>query len=153
MAVPKVSSTTSADGIINYLKYKVTKTTLKDISLILHPCCSAILTISNWNCQWSGEVYGVLFTGVTISDPTLANQTSKVFLEPLNYDSKGASGFVEITFDSKGNWSGNIQTSIEGCTFPSNPFNLELQVSILPENLTVYHTSNILTFSITNFCC
>ena len=152
MSVFLISNTTSGQSILNYFKYKVTKLTFESLKLLFHPCCSANLIINSSTCANNGEYQGVIFTGVKISDPLLANQDVTISLNITNYNTKGGFGFISVTLDSKGFWTGDIQTAISGCSFPISPINLEIRASVVPKNLDVYHTSNIVTVSVDGCC-
>jgi hypothetical protein len=143
---------TAKRDILRFAQSMVSNSVLKSLGLLLSPCCKATLAVSGWRCNWDGEVYGAVFQ-VSLSDTAFAGQTVTVVLQPLNYDSRGAGSIVRITFDAQGNWSGEIQTSIEGCTLPTNPFNLQFNVFVIPDGLNVHHTSNTVTTSINSTCC
>ena len=132
------SNTSSA--ILNFVKNLVSKKTYKDISLLLHPCCKPTVTLGTLSCGSLEGVQGVLFTGVTVSDPALANKSVQLILSAPEYLQHG--GIQNATLDAKGFWTGNIQTSFEGASKP-NPYTLSLTLTIIPDTLDVVRKSEV----------
>lgn len=136
--IPQKPSIVKRNMILDWLKNQVSKSVYKDISIILSPCCIPTVSLGTFSCAGIPGTYGVLFTGVTISDVTLANQTVQVVFTAPEYPNTGV--LTTVTLDSSGFWTGDIQSSFEGSIF-SGSYTLTITVELIPTNLSIVHRS------------
>jgi hypothetical protein len=136
--IPQKPSIAKKDSILGWLRNQVSKSVYKDISLLLSTCCVPTVNLGTFSCTGIPGIYGVLFTGVTISDTALANQTVQVVFTAPEYAGVGA--LTTITLDSNGFWTGNIQSSFEGSIFSGN-YTLTITVELIPTTLSIVHRS------------
>ena len=87
----------------------VSKTMYNEIRQILEPCCVPSFTFSTYSCDSTDAAWGIVFQDVTISAPALANMTVKVIL--MDDSTTGGGVINNVTFDSVGSWTGDLQSS------------------------------------------
>lgn len=96
--------------ILNFLKEVVDKFTLRDISLLLHPCCRPVVTFDTFSCTSDNTAWGILFENVTVTFRPLAGQTVTLIL--TSTDNSGGGGAIAVVeLDAAGSWTGNLQSS------------------------------------------
>lgn len=94
--------------ILNFLKELLPKYLVDQIADLLHPCCIPDIQFDKFECNWDGNVWGVLLTGVVISAPVLANKQVLVILEATE---QTGGVLQDVPLDSKGEWKGNLKSS------------------------------------------
>jgi hypothetical protein len=135
------------NSILAFVKNIVSKRIYKEINLLLSPCCKPVVDFGTYSCASVVNMNGVLFTGVKISDPALANKSCKVFITAPEAPTSGV--LNHITLDSKGYWTGNLQSSIEGAGLPS-PIVYSAVLTLIPDGYNVAHQSDVQVLSLPN---
>jgi hypothetical protein len=137
----KISNTKFA--ILNFVKNLVSKALYNDIKRLLEPCCVPSIVFGTFSCDTTDEVTGVLLEDVTITATGFSNKTVTAILT-----STDASGGViqEITFDERGIWEGDLQSS----WFAYADGDITVKLSLLSENSEVLVFSEEQTITIPN---
>jgi len=126
------------NSILAFVKNIVSKKVYKDIEVLLNPCCKTTVIFDTFSCGFTGDVFGIIFNNVTITDVTFAGRTVELFLTSVDYPTGGV--IKTITLDASGHWNGNLQSSFDGGSRP-NPFTMSVVVTLLPLDLDVVHRS------------
>lgn len=120
-------------SILNFVKNLLSKQMTKDIDTILSPCCVPTIVFGTDSCSSDDTANGVLFSDVTITATSLANQTCTLILADVDM---GGGAITTITFDNVGVWEGDIQTS-----WWNSDGEQTLYIILIPENSRVLHKS------------
>lgn len=120
-------------SILNFVKHLLSKQMTKDIDAILSPCCVPTIVFGTDSCDSDDTANGVLFSGVTVTATSLANQTATLILADVNM---GGGAIKTITFDGNGVWEGDIQTS-----WWNSDGEQTLYITLIPENSRVVYKS------------
>lgn len=81
-----------------------------DLEVLLSPCCIPTIVFDTDTCATGNTAQGVLFQNVVITDTTLINKTVTAIL--TSTDNSGGGGVIQqITFNSQGIWTGDLQSS------------------------------------------
>lgn len=135
---PQNITQVNTSSILRWLKPQIPTSIFKQIVVLFAPCCIPTISLGTSSCGSTLGVYGILFTGVTISDPAFANQTVQVFLSAPEYNYAGS--ISTITLNASGYWTGDLQSSFEGAPFGGS-YPLTITVTLLPINGSVVHQS------------
>lgn len=134
-------------SILAFVKHMVSKSTYKDIDMVLTPCCIPSVDFGTYTCSGTNGTYGVVFNNVVITDPTLAGKTCELFFTSPDY--VPGSAYKIITLDSNGYWTGTVQSSWEGAGAPF-PFTISVTATLLATDLSVVHRSTPVSLTLPN---
>lgn len=135
---------TLIQSVLQFIKPFASKSLQNDIKALLQTCCKPVIEFGTDSCSSDNTATGVKFSGVTITDVSLAGKTATLILTSTEH---GGGAIQTITFDSNGVWTGDIQTS----WWNSGGTEI-IQILLIAEGGRVAHVSEAQTVTGVNNC-